>query len=117
MNPTFASTAAPRKTLLFLITYELTSRDYVKMIAEILNIDPELAFIDVGSNVGQFSLVAASMGRKVIAVEALKKHALMLGRALVMTGYQSQVKIVHNALSNPSTQHWSPSQGLPAEPG
>ena len=75
-------------------------RDYVKMIAERLNDDPELAFIDIGSNIGQFSLVAASMGRKVIAVEALKKHALMLGRAVVMNGYQSQVKIVHNALSN-----------------
>ena len=69
-------------------------------VANVLKQDPNLALIDIGSNIGQFSLLAASMGRKVIAVEALKKHALMLGRAVVMNGFQNQVKIVNNAMSN-----------------
>ena len=75
-------------------------KDYVEMITDRLNADPELAFIDIGANIGQFVLLAASMGRKVIAVEALKRHALMIGRAVVKNGYQDRVKIVHNALSN-----------------
>ena len=84
----------------YIQTFGIWENDNVKMIVDRLNDDPELAFFDIGSNIGQFSLVAASMGRKVIAVEALKKHALMLGRAVVVNGYQDQVKIVHNALSN-----------------
>ena len=73
---------------------------FVYKIITMLRKEPELAFIDIGSNIGQFSLVAASMGRKVIAVDALKRHTLMLGRAVVMNSYQHLVKIVHNALSD-----------------
>ena len=83
-----------------ILTNGTWENDYVKMIVNRLNDDPELAFIDIGANIGQFALVAASMGRKVIAVEALKRHALMIGRAVVMNGYQNRVKIVHNALSD-----------------
>ena len=72
----------------------------VGVIVTALQQDPTLAFIDIGSNVGQFSLVAAAMGRKVLAVEALGVHARMLARASIMNSYQNQIKIVHNALSN-----------------
>ena len=72
----------------------------INMIVALLRTDPDFTFIDIGSNIGQFSLVAASMGNNVIAVDALKRHALMLGRAVVMNHYQNLVKIIHNALSD-----------------
>ena len=66
----------------------------------ILQSDPELHVIDIGANIGQFSLIGASMGRKVLAVEARLKHVQMLHHSVVLNGYQSQVTIVHNALSD-----------------
>ena len=83
-----------------ILTTGTWENDYVDMIVDRLNDDPELAFIDNGADIGQFALVAASMGRKVIAVEALKRHALMIGRAVVMNGYQNRVTIFQNALSD-----------------
>ena len=83
-----------------IITRGTWEEDFVNMSVAMLKADPELAFIDIGSNIGQFSLVAASMGRKVVAVDELKRHTLMLGRAVVMNDYQHLVRIVHNALSH-----------------
>ena len=83
-----------------ILTNGIWENDYVKIIVDRLNDDPELAFIDIGANIGQFALVAASLRRKVIAVEALKRHVLMIGRAVVMNRYQNRVNIVHDALSD-----------------
>ena len=83
-----------------IITTGTWETDLVNMIVVLLKSDPGLAFIDIGTNIGQFALVAASMGRNVVAVDAFRRHTLMLGRAVVMNGFQDRVKIVHNALSH-----------------
>ena len=83
-----------------IMKYGVWENRLVDVIVQMLKADKELAFIDIGSSIGQFSLVAASMGRKVIAVDAFVRHTLMLARAVVLNNYQNLVRIVHNALSN-----------------
>ena len=79
---------------------ELFEAGNVRLLESELKKDPELGFIDIGSNVGQFSVVAAAMGRKVLSVEALQAHVRMLARAAVRNGFQDRMKIVHNAASD-----------------
>ena len=67
---------------------------------EILMQHPELHVIDLGANIGQFTLIGVYAGRQVIAVEPRLKHIQMLHHSLVLNEYQSQVTIVHNALSD-----------------
>ena len=72
----------------------------VHLFRNILHQDPELNVIDIGANIGQFTLLAAYEGRKVVSVEAKLKHIEMIHHALVVNGYQSQVTLVHNTISN-----------------
>ena len=46
----------------------------VLLFGRLLTSDPELHVIDIGANIGQYSLIAAHLGRKVLAVEARLLH-------------------------------------------
>ena len=49
---------------------------------------------------GQYSLIAAAMGRRVLAVEARLAHVQMLHHAVVLNHFQENVTLVHNAISD-----------------
>ena len=75
------------------------SRD-VKFFQRVLQSDPDMHAIDIGANIGQYTLVAAHMGRKVLAVEARLLHIHMLQRSLKLNGFYDRVTLVHNAVSD-----------------
>ena len=62
--------------------------------------DSRMGFIDIGCNVGEFSIIAASMGHRVVAVDAVSLHTNMLAKSVILNGYQDRVTIVNNAISN-----------------
>lgn len=64
--------------------------------------DPTLNFIDVGANLGVFSLNVAKLGRRVLAVEALNKNVQHACLSIRDGGLQNNIKILHNALSDRS---------------
>ena len=67
----------------------------------LLQTDPSLAVIDIGANIGQYSLLGATMGRKVVAVEARLLHVQMIHHAIVLNKLQNaSFVLLNNAISN-----------------
>ncbi|XP_061179562.1 uncharacterized protein LOC133188198 [Saccostrea echinata] len=72
----------------------------VKRIHDILKNEPKVVFLDIGANVGVFSLTVAKLGRYVIAVDALDGNVARLCRSVQDGKLGSHMTIIHNALSN-----------------
>ncbi|XP_078321942.1 uncharacterized protein LOC144621870 [Crassostrea virginica] len=70
-----------------------------KMIKE----DPELNIIDIGANIGVYTLSCAKAGRSVLAVEALDRNMQHICASVMEGGLQDNVYLVHNAISNENT--------------
>lgn len=64
--------------------------------------DPTLNFIDIGANLGVFSLTVAKSGRKVLAIEALYKNVQRLCMSISDGGLQNNLKVMYNAVSDQS---------------
>lgn len=71
----------------------------VTRIHNILKNDPDVVFVDIGANVGVFSLTVAKLGRHVIAVDALDGNVARLCRSVQDGKLSDHMTIVHNALS------------------
>ena len=72
----------------------------VDVIMGVLKRSNQLGLIDVGANVGQYSLIAAKMGHRVVAVEALKRHVDMIHMSAQLNNVEEKVVLIHNAVSN-----------------
>ena len=70
-----------------------------KLIKWILN-DPELAFIDLGANIGVYTLAVASLGRQVVAVEPSLPHMKRLQKSLYLNNFTHSVTLLRNAISS-----------------
>ena len=79
-------------------TGRLWEKQTLRMIDWELSKDPNLGFIDIGAHVGQYSLFAAAMGHKVVAVEALKLNAELLATSAMMNGVQKNVTVYNNIM-------------------
>ncbi|XP_048771299.2 uncharacterized protein LOC125677330 [Ostrea edulis] len=73
---------------------------YINMILDMLRQDPDLQFLDLGANLGVYSMAAAKLGRKVIAVDALAMNIQRLCATVKQNQFMSNVKLVYNALSD-----------------
>ena len=72
----------------------------VNLIYTLLRNDPGLQFIDLGANLGVFSLAVAKLGRKVIAVEPLSINLKRLCKSVFENEFEDYITIVHNAISD-----------------
>ena len=72
----------------------------VRCFQHLLNVDKTLGVVDIGANVGQYTLLAAAMGRRVVAVEARLVHVQMMQRAVVDGRLGARITLVHNAVSD-----------------
>ena len=62
--------------------------------------DRSLGVIDVGANLGQYSLVAAAMGHTVLAVEPWEESLRRMRRAIKMAALQSKIRVLKNIISD-----------------
>lgn len=60
----------------------------------ILQSNPSYGFIDIGANLGYFSLIIANMGHKVVAVEPLNMNVLRIHKAARMGHIEERVKLL-----------------------
>ena len=67
---------------------------------QILSRNPDLGVLDLGANIGYYTLLAAKMGHKVVAVEPYFPSIYRIHRALQMEQLSDQVTVVHNAVSD-----------------
>ena len=79
---------------------EFWEPENVKFFQKLLQADPDLHVIDIGANIGEYTLVAAHAGRKVLAVEARLLHVHMLQQSLRLNHYHDRVTLVYNAISD-----------------
>ena len=61
---------------------------------------PDALVLDIGAQIGQYSLFAAKAGRKVITVEPFHDNILRLHKASTTDKTQSRITLIKNALSN-----------------
>ena len=57
-------------------------------------------FVDVGANLGYFSLMASSLGYDVIAFEPMSRNARKLARSVARNGFGGRVQLFQDAVSD-----------------
>ena len=67
---------------------------------EVLRRDDAAAVIDIGANIGFYTLLAAKIGRRVIAVEPLVDSIYRIHRAAQMENVADRISVVHNAVAD-----------------
>ena len=53
---------------------------------------------DLGSNIGMFSVTVASMGRKVVAVDASIQNLAYIHKSVSLNGNRENVMLINNAV-------------------
>ena len=57
-----------------------------------------LCISDAGCNVGMYSIVAAAIGRNVVAVDAMADNLAYIRKSLELNNMSEKVVLVHNAI-------------------
>ncbi len=65
-----------------------------------LNDNPEWMVIDVGANIGQYSLFSAKFGRKVLAIEPFIENIYRLHKAAKLESIEGNIVLLQNAVSD-----------------
>ena len=61
---------------------------------------PDLLFLDIGCNIGTYTIAIARLGRSVVAVDALTDNLQLLNKLLTMGNLQRHVTLIWNAVSD-----------------
>ena len=77
----------------------------VNRFQELLSRDPRLGVIDVGANLGLYSLIAASHGHPVLAIEPYLENIWHMHRAIQLQ-HLHNITILHNAVSETEGTAW-----------
>jgi FkbM family methyltransferase len=56
--------------------------------------------LDIGANIGQYSLFAAKLGSDVISIEPIQDNILRIHKAAVIENLKKKIMIIKNAISN-----------------
>ncbi len=70
----------------------------VRLMQKWLRIDPKLGLIDIGASVGVYTLLAAKMGRQVLAVEPNLENVHRLHRSVSLEGLEDKITLLRNAI-------------------
>ena len=72
----------------------------VKQLADLFIKQPNLEFLDLGCNIGAYTVALAHHGVKVTAVDPMLENLELLSRSLKLGNLQQNVTLVWNAVSN-----------------
>ncbi len=83
----------------------LNDRDQVQEIAEFCShCSPEMRLFDIGAHFGMFSLLAATGGAKVLAVEPSPMAVAVMKRNIAANGYRERIGVLPCAVSSSSSK-------------
>ncbi|PVD26840.1 hypothetical protein C0Q70_11987 [Pomacea canaliculata] len=68
--------------------------------SDVNEINTNVTFVDLGSNIGVFTLTAAMAGYEVLAVDALRETLQLMVTSLHLAGVTSRVTVLNNAISD-----------------
>ena len=72
--------------------------ELVSKVMEVMALHPEAVFLDLGSNIGAYTLPVASMRRRVVAVDMMRDNLAYIKTSLSQAGLVSYVELVNNAV-------------------
>ena len=79
----------------------------LSIILRLLIYYPEYGFIDIGGNIGTYTLFVAKMNRFVITIECFRPNYLRIAKAIQTEGLQQQVILIGNAIYSESRRYLS----------
>lgn len=114
-DPTFISCIYDIHQDVFISNSLHTSRlwepNMTKLLHKILNKNSIMTVIDVGANIGYFSLLAASLGHHVVAIEPVQQNLQKFAKAIHLNKFQDKILVLRNVISN---EHGSVRMELPS---
>jgi len=75
----------------------------VRLIMRVMEAYPRFVFIDIGANIGAYTLAVAHMRRHVIAVEPNLRTVQLLAQSVYLGGVSGYVTLLNNAISDEHT--------------
>lgn len=73
---------------------------YIDPFLEYANAHSDWLVIDVGAQIGQYSLFAAKLGRDVVAIEPFFDNIIRFHKAVVSENLQDRIRLITNAVSD-----------------
>ncbi|CAH1799512.1 unnamed protein product [Owenia fusiformis] len=79
-------------------------RSIVKAIMNQLSDNPDWGFVDVGANIGTYTIPALKLGAKVIAIEAMQGNVDRISRSVQLNDLHENLTLLHNAVYDVHTE-------------
>ena len=74
--------------------------NYLYIVGSILSSNPNLEFLDLGCNIGVYTILAAKLGHRVVALDPNSLNLRLLTKSLNMGTLSNRVTLLRNAISN-----------------
>ncbi|KAK6189127.1 hypothetical protein SNE40_005165 [Patella caerulea] len=82
------------------VTHSTWEAEHLEAMEMLLKDNKNIALVDLGCNIGVYTLFAAKLGRKVIAVDPVESNLQLLDKSLKLGKLRDKVTLVHNAVSD-----------------
>ncbi|KAL3864738.1 hypothetical protein ACJMK2_006395 [Sinanodonta woodiana] len=79
------------------------ANDLTLKIHAALTFYPNATFIDIGANIGYFTLYSCTLSKHVVAIEAVSRNTQMVYKGLALNRCKGNVIVLNNAISNART--------------
>jgi len=84
----------------YVADYSTWEEDLLNQTARLMRRFPGSAFIDVGCNVGVYTLFMASLGVDVVAIDPVRANLDLLSQSVDADNFTGRVTLIHNAVSH-----------------
>ena len=74
--------------------------NYLYSVGTVLKLNEEIEFIDLGCNIGVYTILAAQLGHKGIAVDPNRANLRLLTKSLSLGGFRDKFTLLWNAVSD-----------------
>ena len=79
---------------------KIWEREHCKSLQDILVANPDYGVIDIGANLGMFSLLAANLQRRTLAIEAMDINIERFHQSIVVNRFEKYITLVTRPLSD-----------------
>ncbi|CAF1254669.1 unnamed protein product [Adineta steineri] len=90
----------------FVAGYNYENKD-LHVLLRVLWRYPNMALIDIGANIGSYTMFAAAMGRLVIAIECFEPNYMRVAKAIQIENLRNNVILIGNAVYSKAGQQVS----------
>ncbi|XP_060589275.1 uncharacterized protein LOC132744543 [Ruditapes philippinarum] len=74
--------------------------NYLYTVGTVLKMNQEIEFLDLGCNIGVYTILAAQLGHKGIAVDPNRANLRLLTKSLSLGGFRDKITLLWNAVSD-----------------